>query len=91
MTSLNKNLVQHLRSHIRKFEDRKITAADLSREIYYVAREVNAESEAPLRRSLEFLANRVSVLVEQSRVEQVHDQILNTVDEIESELGDWGY
>lgn len=91
MPGLNKNLVQHLRSHIRKFEDRKVTAAVLGREIFYVAREIDASTEAPLRQALEFLGNRVTSLAEQSRVDSVHDQILQAVDEIESELSDWGY
>jgi len=83
--------MKQFRSRIRAYEDRKITGADLSREIFHVAREVNGEEEAILRRSLEGLANRVVVLVERGLVDDVRSEILEVLDEIESELGEWGY
>ena len=88
---MDRNLVKRLRSRIREFEDRKISGADLSREIYFVAKEVAETGEAPLRRALEGLGNKVAVLVERGLVETVHPEILQVVDEVESELVDWGY
>ncbi len=88
---LEKEIIRRFRSYIRDFEDRRITAADLSREIFHVAREVADPSEAPLRRRLETLANRANNLVEGSLSEPVHAKILQVVDDIEYELTRWGY
>jgi len=91
MAGLNKDLIQRLRIRIREFEDRKITGADLSREIFFVAREVADADEAPLRRAMEGLGNKVAGLVEQGLVTSSHPKILEVVDELESELVEWGY
>lgn len=91
MSRSHPELIKRLRSRIREFEDRKITGADLSREIYYVAREIADADEAQLRRALEGIGNRIAVLVEQGRSMQVHPKILEAVDQIESELIDFGY
>ena len=88
---MTKDLSKRLRIKIREFEDSRISAAALSREIFHVAREVGDPSEAPLRRSLEMLGNRVSSLVEESLTERVHPKILKVVDDLESELVRWGY
>ncbi len=88
---MDRSSVKQLRKRIRDFEDKKISGGDLGREIYHLAREVADPSEATLRRSLETLGNRVLVLSEQSIVEQVHPKILNVVDDLESELVQWGY
>ena len=88
---MTRELSRQLRTRIRDFEDRKITAAELSREIFFAAREVSAPSEANLRQRLEILGNRVSSLVEESLTDHVHPKILKVVDDIESELVRWGY
>lgn len=90
MTGLNGNLARRLRARIREFEDRKITGADLSREIYLVAREIESESESVLRRKLEQLGNQVAAVVEQDFVTH-SPKILKVVDQLESELVEWGY
>jgi hypothetical protein len=88
---MSRDLFQNLRRYIREFEDRKISAAILSREIHYAARELADPSEATLRRSLEQHGNRVLGLVELSITEPVHPRVLKVVDELESELVRWGY
>lgn len=88
---LEKEIVKKLRSRIREFEDRKISGADLGREIFHVAREVDGIEESGLRRSLEGFGNRVIVLAEQGLTTQVHPKILEVVDQVESELTHWGY
>lgn len=88
---LEKEVVRKLRSRIREFEDRKISGADLGREIFHVAREVDAIEESGLRRSLEGFGNRVTVLAEQGLTASVHPRILEVVDQVEAELVHWGY
>lgn len=91
MSGLNRDLIGKLRSRIREFEDRKITGADLSREVFFVAREVHDADEAALRRALEIMGNKMAVLVERGTANQTHREILEVVDDIESELVEWGY
>ena len=83
-------MVQTLRKYIREFEDRKITSAVLSRQIFHAAREVDGLAEAPLRRALEMLGNRIMALAEE-RIAGPSPAALKIVDEVESHLVDWGY
>ena len=91
MAGANKDLLLKLRARIRAFEDRKISAADVSREVYHFAREVNGEDQGQFRRSLEMLGNRIMVLDERSRTESVREDILTVIEELESELREWGH
>lgn len=83
--------IKTLKSKIRLFEDRKISAADLAREIYHVAREIYDPGEAGLRRSLEIIGNKIAVIGERGRAQQNHSEVLELVDQIQSELIDQGY
>jgi|GEM_PF-5481481 len=83
--------IKYLKSKIRLFEDRKISAADLSREVYYVAREIFDPDEANLRRTLEVIGNKIAVIGERGRGLQSHSEVLELVDQIQSELIDQGY
>ena len=92
MSGLNQDLMQRLRDAIREFEDRKITAADLSRAVFHAAREIEASGEeSRLRRALERHGNRVASLGEESLSGSKHPQILKIVDALEAELVEWGY
>jgi hypothetical protein len=83
--------IKTLKSKIRLFEDRKISAADLAREIYHVAREIYDPEEAGLRRALETIGNKIAVIGERGRAQQSHSEVLELVDQIQSELIDQGY
>nr|HMN70227.1 hypothetical protein [Bdellovibrionales bacterium] len=64
--------------------------ADLSREIFHIAREIDAEGEPLLRRRLEMFGNQVSAVISQDFAEPT-PRVLKLVDQIESELVEWGY
>ena len=81
--------IQFLKNRIRDFEDRKISGADLSRDVYFVAREIFDPDEANLRRALEKIGNRIAVLSERGGGH--YAEILTMVDEIQAELVDTGY
>jgi len=89
MPAANLDLIQRLRRSIRAFEDRKIGGAELSREVYYVAREIDGTDQGQLRRTLEGLGNRVANLAERGVVAQVRPEIMNVADEIIAELVNW--
>jgi len=89
--TLSSEKIRLLRDRIRQFEDRKINGGDLSRDVFYVAREIAAVEEAPLRRALEKYGNKLSVLVERGSTQPGYQEILEVVDELESELVEWGY
>lgn len=91
MAAIYKELIHSLRAKIREFEDRKISGAQLSREIFHAAREIPGEEDGQLRRTLEFSGNRVMSLSERSLAQPVHQQILDVVDHIEAELVERGY
>jgi hypothetical protein len=83
--------IKILKSKIRLFEDRKISAADLAREIYHVAREIHDPDEANLRRALEMIGNKIAVIGERGKAQQNHSEVLELVDQIQNELIDQGY
>lgn len=83
--------VAHLKKRIREFEDKKISAADLSRDVYFVAREMFDPEDGPLRRALEGLGNKIAVIGERGRAQQSHSELLDLVDQIQGELIDHGY
>ncbi len=87
---MTNEIARDLRKYIREFEDRKITGAILCREIFHAACEVNGETEAPLRRALEMLGNRIMALAEERKTGP-SPAALKIVDEVESHLIDWGY
>ena len=91
MTELNRELPKILRMRIREFEDRKISAADLAREVFFIAREITDDRESGLRRALERHGNRILSLNERSLGAQVHSEVLEVVDEIVNELVHFGY
>jgi hypothetical protein len=80
-----------LRKKVRDFEDRKISAADLGRAIFFVAREVDSSTELRLRQSLEKLGNQVRSLAEQSLTSSVHADVLALADDVSAELAEFGY
>ncbi len=82
---------KYLKARIRLFEDRKISAADLARDVHFVAREMFDPEDGPLRRALEMLGNKIAVIGERGRADQSHSAVLSLVDEIQSELVDRGY
>lgn len=82
---------KRLRTRIREFEDRKISSADLGREIFSAAREVVNPSELRLRQTLEKLGNRVTVLSEQALMSSVRSEVLAAADEVNAELAEFGY
>ena len=91
MSEFNRNLPNVLRKRIREFEDRKISPADLAREVQVLAREINDDRESGLRRTLERLGNRINVLAERGLSTNVHRDVLEVVDELVNELVDFGY
>lgn len=83
-----RDLFKKLKSRIRDFEDRRISMADLGREVFHTAREIQADDDANLRRALERLANRLTVLSEESRSSNARSQAIELVDELNSHLID---
>lgn len=83
--------VKNLRKIMRDFEDRKISSAQLGREIFVVAREVDSATQARLRQNLEKLGNQVTSLAERSLTSSVHAEVLALADELSAELAEFGY
>lgn len=84
MAGAHPDNVKYLKNKIRLFEDKKISAHALSKEVYYVAREIFDPEESGLRRALETLGNRIAAA-------ETYSTVLDLVDEIQSELIDQGY
>ncbi len=91
MSGAHPDQVSYLKNKIRLFEDKKISGFDLSKEVYFVARELFDPAESSLRRSLEVLGNRIAVAAERGSAGATYAQILDLVDQIQSELIDQGY
>lgn len=87
---LYKEQINHVRERIREFEDRKITAAQLQRDIIHAAREIADNEEASLRRLVERTGMRVGNLSEPGR-SHAHAEFLKIVDEFEANLVEMGY
>lgn len=83
--------IDRLKFSIQEFEDRKITGADLSRRIFNAARDLHEQEDSGLRRSLEGIGNKISVITERGRAQQSYRQVLDLVDEICSALVERGY
>ena len=91
MAGAHPEQVNYLKNKIRLFEDKKISAQDLSKEVYYVARELFDPAETNLRRNLETIGNRIAVAAERGGLRTSHTQILDLIDQLQSELIDQGY
>lgn len=86
---LYKEQINKVRARIREFEDRKITASQLHRDIIHTAREIIDNDESALRRLVERIGMRVGVLAEGSH--HTHSEFLKVVDEFEANLVERGY
>lgn len=82
--------LQNLRTSIRKFEDRKITAAHLGREVLHAAHSIHDPTQARLRQVLARLGNRFVALAERSLHDDVADEVRSAVDDLHAELVDLG-
>lgn len=87
---LYKEQINHVRARIREFEERKITASQLQRDIIHAAREIADNDEASLRRLVERTGMRVGNLSEPGRF-HAHSEFLKIVDEFEAYLVEMGY
>ena len=91
VSELHSGLSKLLRKRIREFEDRKISAADLAREVHFAAREIKDGREAGLRRALERHGNRINALNERGLGSHITREVLEVIDELMNELVDFGY
>lgn len=83
--------MESLKAKVRDFEDRKISMADLSREVFHAAREIQADGSAELRRSLERIGNRLMSLSEGGLSGEGRRKAIELVDELNDYLIDAGY
>jgi hypothetical protein len=91
MAGAHPEQVNYLKGKIRLFEDDKISAQDLSKEVYFVARELFDPAETIFRRNLETLGNRIAVAAERDKMRTSRTQIMDLVDQLHSELIEQGY
>ena len=85
---LYKDQIKKVRARIREFEDRKISASQLQRDIIHTAREIADSDEASLRRLVERTGMRVGNLAERGHM---HSDFLKLVDDFEAQLVEMGY
>jgi hypothetical protein len=85
---LYKDQIDKVRARIREFEDRKITASQLQRDMIHAAREIADSDEGSLRRLVERTGMRVGNLTE---IGHTHSDFLKIVDDFEAELVEMGY
>lgn len=91
MAGSHENEVLSLKNRIRDFEDRKISGADLSREVLHVAREIFDPEETNLKRALQILGNKIMSISERGQASGSHAKVLELVDQIQNELNEQGY
>lgn len=82
------NEITALRTSIRKFEDRKITVAQLGRDVMHAAHQIREGEYSPIRMALVRLANRLIGLAERSLHDDVNDEIRGYIDELHEQLVD---
>jgi len=80
--------LENLRTTIRKFEDRKITPAQLGREVLHAANSIHDPSRARLRQTLARLGNRCVSLAERGLHDDVAHELRAVVDDLVAELVD---
>ena len=80
--------IKRLRSVVQKFEDRKITVAQLGREVLHVANGLQDGRQSALRMALVRLGYRFTSLAERSLRDDVQDEVRGWVDDLVEQIID---
>lgn len=81
--------LKRLRASILKYEDRKMTAAQLGRDILHVAGSIHDPTQARLRQTLSRLGQRFVALSERAMQDDVQSDLRATIDDLHDELLDF--